>query len=184
MDPPTLIAIVGLGCRFSGAADSPDKLWEVLSGGKSTWSPVPENRWRNSAFFDADPEQQGMHNVRGGHFLEGDVAAFDANFWRLAPADCEAMDPQHRIQLEVAYEALENAGIKRQDFEGSDTAVFVATFSEDYRLMQHKDLDDIPKYHTVGIGTGIAANRISYQLDLRGPSVTIGENTNLLSCLG
>jgi len=175
MDPPTPIAIVGIGCRFSGVANSPEKLWELLASGKSTWSPIPADRWNNPAFFVADAEQQGMHNIRGGHFLEHDVAAFDAGWWGIAPAECEAMDPQHRIQLEVAYEALENAGIVREEIEGSDTAVFVATFTADYKSMQQKDLDDVPKYHTVGIGTGIAANRISYQLDLRGPSVTLGE---------
>ena len=175
MDPPTPIAIVGIGCRFAGGVDSPEKLWKVLAAGESTWSLVPTDRWNNTAFFDANPEQQGMHNTLGGHFLDHDIAAFDAGFWGLAPAECEAMDPQHRIQLEVAYEALENAGITRRDVEGSDTAVYVGTFSEDYRAMQQKDMDDVPKYHTIGIGTSIAANRISYQLDLRGPSVTLGK---------
>jgi acyl transferase domain-containing protein len=174
MTAPVPIAIVGIGCRFSGGADSPEKLWKLLASGKSTWSTVPESRWNAQAFFDANPEQQGMHNTRGGHFLHHDISAFDAGFWGLARAECEAMDPQHRIMLEVAYEALENSGTKRQEVEGTNTAVYVATFSEDYRLMQNKDIDDIPKYHTIGTGASIAANRISYQLDLRGPSVTLG----------
>jgi acyl transferase domain-containing protein len=180
MDPPTPIAVIGIGCRFSGNADSPEKLWKLLASGKSTWSPVPESRWNAAAFFDANPEQQGMHNARGGHFLDHDIAAFDAGFWGLAAAECEAMDPQHRVMLEVAYEALENSGIKRQDVEGTNTAVYVATFSEDYRLIQHKDIDDVSRYHTIGVGTSIAANRISYQLDLRGPSVAIGKDVGAL----
>lgn len=176
MDTPTPIAIIGIGCRFPGGADSPEKLWNLLASGRSTWSPVPADRWNDAAFFDSDPDQQGMQNSRGGHFLDQDLSAFDGAFWGLAPAECEAMDPQHRMQLEVAYEALENAGIRLQDAEGSDTAVYVATFSQDYRLMQLKDMDDVPKYHMTGTGTAIAANRISYQLNLRGPSITIGED--------
>lgn len=85
------------------------------------------------------------------------------------------MDPQHRMQLEMAYEALENAGVTREKVQGSDTAVYVATFSEDYKAILAKDINDVPRYHTIGIGTSIISNRISYQLDLRGPSVTIGE---------
>lgn len=175
MDSPTPIAVIGIGCRFPGGADSPDKLWELLASGKSTWSPVPANRWNDVAFFDADPDQQGMQNSRGGHFLHQDPAAFDAGFWGLAPTECEAMDPQQRVQLEVAYEALENAGLSLSDVEGSDTAVYVATFSNDYKSMHLQNMNYIPKYHVIGTGTAIVANRISYQLDLRGPSVTLGK---------
>jgi acyl transferase domain-containing protein len=174
-DPPTPIAIVGIGCRFSGGADSPEKLWQLLASGESTWSPIPKERWNSTSFFDPNPSQQGMHNSYGGHFLSSDPAAIDAGFWGLAAAECEALDPQHRVQLEVAYEALENAGITRQDVEGSDTAVYVGTFGHDYESMLLQNTSDLPKYHMIGIGTAIAANRISYQLDLRGPSVTIGQ---------
>jgi acyl transferase domain-containing protein len=180
MEPPAPIAIIGIGCRFSGGADSPEKLWKVLSEGESTWSPIPAKRWNAAAFFDANPEKQGMHNTRGGHFVEYDIAAFDAGFWGIPPAECEAMDPQHRLQLEMVYEALENAGITRQEVEGSNTAVYIATFSEDYKAIQQKDINDIPRYNTIGTGTSIAANRISYQLDLRGPSVTLGESSDLI----
>jgi acyl transferase domain-containing protein len=176
-DPPTPIAIVGIGCRFPGGADSPEKLWQLLASGESTWSPIPKERWNSSSFFDPNPSQQGMQNSYGGHFLSSDPAAIDAGFWGLAAAECEALDPQHRVQLEVAYEAVENAGITRQDIQGSDTAVYVGTFGHDYESMLLQDTSDLPKYHMIGIGTAIAANRISYQLDLRGPSVTIGWST-------
>ncbi|PVH97742.1 hypothetical protein DM02DRAFT_684379 [Periconia macrospinosa] len=171
--PPIPIAIIGIGCRFSGEATSPSKYWQLLSSRKSTWSPIPSSRWNSSAFYDANPDQQGSHNTRGGHFVAQDVAAFDAGFWGIPPAECEAMDPQHRMQLEMAYEALENAGITREEVQGSDTAVYVATFSEDYKAILAKDINDVPRYHTIGIGTSIISNRISYQLDLRGPSVTL-----------
>ena len=103
-----------------------------------------------------------------------DVAAFDASFWGIPPAECKAMDPQHRLQLEVAYEALENAGITREEVEGSATAVYIASFSEDYKVIQQKDVNDIPRYNATGIGNATLSNRISYLLDLKGPSMTIG----------
>ncbi|KAF2797221.1 hypothetical protein K505DRAFT_399134 [Melanomma pulvis-pyrius CBS 109.77] len=167
------IAIIGIGCRFPGGANSPSKLWELLKSGRDAWTPVPPSRWNEDAFHHPDPEIQGMHNHRGGHFIDHDLAAFDAGFFGMAPAECEAMDPQHRIQLEVACEALENAGLPLENLEGSDTAVHVATFSNDYNFIQHKDVNDIPKYTSTGVGTAIAANRISYLLDLRGPSITV-----------
>jgi acyl transferase domain-containing protein len=173
MKPPEPIAIIGLGCRFPGGANSPSKLWELLTTERSTWSPVPASRWNEEAFFHPDPDFQGMHNHRGGHFLDQDIAAFDGSFFGLAPSECEAIDPQQRVVLEVAYEALENAGIKIANIEGSDAAVFVATFSSDYDAIQQKDINDVPKYHATGIGSAIAANRISYLFDLRGPSVSI-----------
>jgi acyl transferase domain-containing protein len=173
MKPLEPIAIIGLGCRFPGGANSPSKLWELLTAERSTWSQVPASRWNEEAFFHPDPDFQGMHNHRGGHFLDQDIAAFDGSFFGVAPSECEAIDPQQRVVLEVSYEALENAGIKMADVEGSAAAVFVATFSADYNAIQQKDINNVPKYHATGVGSAIAANRISYLLDLRGPSVTI-----------
>lgn len=83
------------------------------------------------------------------------------------------MDPQQRIQLETAYEALENAGFSLEQIRGSSTAVYVATFSRDYDRMMYKDTSDIPKYHMTGAGDAIVSNRISYILDLKGPSMTL-----------
>ncbi|OCL04357.1 hypothetical protein AOQ84DRAFT_416453 [Glonium stellatum] len=170
---PVPIAVVGIGCRFPGGANNPEKLWRMLSEGRNAWSDVPEHRFNWKAFHHPDAETQGAFSHRGAHFLDQDITAFDAGFFGISPLESEAVDPQHRVQLEVAYEALENAGIPVETIQGSDTAVYVAVFSQDYAAMQYKDIDDIPKYHMTGTGNAIASNRISYIFDLKGPSVTL-----------
>ncbi|KAJ4290886.1 hypothetical protein N0V90_010082 [Kalmusia sp. IMI 367209] len=173
MDSNTPIAIIGIGCRLSGGADSGEKLWKILANGEDTWSKIPSNRWNETSFLSKDQEQPGMQNVRGGHFLDQDLAAFDGGFFDMTPAECEAVDPQIRMQLEVTYEALENAGLRIEDVKGSNTAVYMAVFSENYKEMHLKDMIDIPKYHIVGVSSAMSANRLSYQLDLKGPSFTV-----------
>ncbi|KAF7860820.1 hypothetical protein EAF04_008338 [Stromatinia cepivora] len=170
---PAPIAIVGIGCRFPGGASSPEKLWELLSEGQETWSEVPEDRFNWKSFHHPDPENGGTHNHRGGHFLDSDIATFDGKFFGISPQECEAIDPQYRLQLEVTYEALENAGLSLENLRGSDTAVYVATFGNDYAGIQYRDLDTVSKYHLIGTGSAMASNQISYLLDLRGPSITL-----------
>ncbi|ESZ91056.1 hypothetical protein SBOR_8550 [Sclerotinia borealis F-4128] len=167
------IAIIGIGCRFPGGANNPDRLWELLSEGRETWSEVPEDRFNWKSFHHPDPEKAGIHNHRGGHFIDSDIATFDGKFFGTPPQECEAIDPQYRLQLEVTYEALENAGLPLEDLRGSDTAVYVATFGNDYAGMQNRDLETISKYHLTGTGSAMASNQISYLLNLRGPSVTL-----------
>ncbi|KAG9238233.1 hypothetical protein BJ875DRAFT_492652, partial [Amylocarpus encephaloides] len=171
---PVSIAVVGIGCRFPGGANDPEKLWDLLSEGRDAWSEVPKNRFNSRSFYHPNAgETQGMYNHHGGHFLEQDIAAFDSGFFGIPPFESQAIDPQQRILLEVAYEALENAGIPLESAQGTDTAVYVAVFSQDYAAIQNKDLDDLPKYHITGTGIAIAANRLSYLFDLKGPSVTV-----------
>ena len=172
-DIPRPIAVIGIGCRFPGGANSPEKLWEVLSEGRDTWSEVPEGRFKWESFHHPDPEAPGAHNHRGGHFLDEDIAAFDGRFFDIPPQECEALDPQFRLQLEVTYEAIENAGLQLEHLGGSKTAVYVATFGQDYAGMQDRDLDTISKYYMTGRGLAMASNRISYAFNLRGPSVTL-----------
>ncbi|KAK2767749.1 Type I Iterative PKS [Arachnomyces sp. PD_36] len=172
-DTPVPIAVVGIGCRLPGGANTPELLWQNLAEGRDAWADVPEDRFNWRSFMHADPEAQGTYNHRGGHFIDQDIAAFDAGFFNIPPFESEAIDPQQRIQLEVAYEALENAGIPLERVRGSDTAVYAAVFSQDYAQMQFKDLDDLPKYHMTGTGNAIVSNRISYLLDLKGPSITL-----------
>jgi acyl transferase domain-containing protein len=173
MDKPIPIAVIGIGCRFPGGADSPEKLWEILAKGRDTWSNVPEARFNWRSFHHPNNEAPGALNHLGGHFVEGDISRFDGKFFGLPPQECEAIDPQFRFQLEVTYEALENAGLRWEDLRGSDTAVYVATFGQDYAHMQDRDLETISKYYMTGTGLAMASNRISYLLDLRGPSVTL-----------
>ncbi|KAK7993281.1 hypothetical protein PG989_006662 [Apiospora arundinis] len=170
---PIPIAIVGMGCRLPGGADSPDKFWELLQDGRSTWTDVPSDRYNWKSFHHLHHDSQESHNHRGGHFIQQDVAAFDANFFGVSAAEAEAMDPQQRILLETTYEALESGGIPLDSIRGSDTAVFTAAFNHDYETMALKDTQNLPKYHLTGNAPSIEANRISYVFDLKGPSVML-----------
>ncbi|KAK6608712.1 Lovastatin diketide synthase LovF 12 [Botrytis cinerea] len=167
------IAIVGISCRFPAGANSPEELWSLISQGKSAWSDVPEDRFNWKSFLHPSSDVVGMINSRGGHFIDQDIRTFDAGFFGIPPAEANAMDPQHRLQLETAYEALENAGISLEKVRGSSTSVYVAIFNRDYDRMMFKDTNDIAKYHLLGSGEAIASNRISYTFDLKGPSMTV-----------
>lgn len=174
MDAPVPpIAIVGMACRFPGGANSPEEFWKLLVDGVDAWTPVPPERWNEDAFFHPDPDKQGMYNHRGGHFLTQDVAAFDGGFFGISSSESAAMDPQQRMVLEISCEALENAGVSLEQVRGKDVGVHVAVFSQDYNLLQNTDVEDLTRYHSVGTGPAITANRVSYTLDLRGPSITI-----------
>lgn len=168
------MAIVGMSCRFPGGANSPSQLWSMLSEGRSAWSPVPNERFNENAFHNpASDINQGSIKHRGGHFLDENIRAFDTEFFGISPVEARAMDPQQRVQLESAYEALENAGIGIETIRGSNTAVYVAIFNRDYDRMMFKDTSNMAKYHMTGVGDAILSNRISYIFDLKGPSMTL-----------
>ncbi|KAJ6788034.1 hypothetical protein PWT90_06229 [Aphanocladium album] len=112
-------------------------------------------------------------SFKGAHFLKGDIAEFDAPFFSIAAADAKAIDPQQRLLLEVCYEALENAGCRKEDIDGSDTSVYVGSFVKDYEQICLRDPDWQPQYAATGNGIAIMANRISYFFNLHGPSMTI-----------
>lgn len=170
---PTPIAIIGIGCRLPGGATDTEKLWDLLSEGRSAWSETPENRFNWKSFYHPSPEADGAHNHRGGHFLQQDTALFDAGFFGIPAYEAQAIDPQQRFLLETTVEALENAGLPLENLRGTDTAVYIAMFTRDYDRNLFKDPGDLPKYHVTGVGEAIVSNRISYLLDLHGPSMTL-----------
>jgi acyl transferase domain-containing protein len=187
------IAIIGVQCRFPGGVNSPTKLWEILLEGKSTWSPVPPDRFHEQAFFHPSPsDTHGTNNHRGGHFLTQDVRDFDNEFFNskscrdhclgsfaersiilVSAQEAAGMDPQQRILLEVVYEALESAGQQQPLIRGSATSVYVALFTRDYDRNIFKDTLNIPRYQTTGTGDAIVANRISHAFDFTGPSLAL-----------
>ncbi|KAL8953177.1 MAG: hypothetical protein Q9222_000950 [Ikaeria aurantiellina] len=173
VEPLTPIAIVGLGLRMPGKVTDPAQFWTILEEGRDCWTSVPRDRFNETAFYHANADNLGTQYHRGGHFLDQDVAAFDAAFFQIPQPEAEAMDPQQRILLETTYDAFQSCGYAMTDIRGSDTAVYIATFGSDYDRILSKDVDDLPKYHTTGTGEAIAANRISYTFDLRGPSVAL-----------
>jgi acyl transferase domain-containing protein len=169
------IAIVGVACRFPGGANDPEAYWDLLAEGRSAWSEVPESRFNWEAFYHPSPGEASIPatNHRGGHFLDVDISKFDAGFFGISPQEAAVLDPQHRLQLETAYEAIENAGIPLEILKGSKTGVYMATLFRDWDRMMWKDPSDISPYHVTGTGEALLSNRISYTFDLRGPSFTV-----------
>ncbi|MEW6736884.1 MAG: type I polyketide synthase, partial [Acidobacteriota bacterium] len=165
------IAIIGMGCRFPGAKD-PEIFWQLLRDGRSAIIETPRQRWEAAAFYDPDISKPGKINTRWGGFLD-QIDQFDANFFRIAPKEVIRMDPQQRLLLEVAWEALENAGQVVEDLAGSDTGVFIGIAINDYGRMQWNRPNTINAYVNVGNAFSIAAGRISYIFDFKGPSIAI-----------
>ncbi|KAK4453396.1 ketoacyl-synt-domain-containing protein [Podospora aff. communis PSN243] len=169
---PTPIAIVGVACRFPADASTPENLWNVLSNGKSAWREFPADRLNINGFYHPSVRSDSF-NFRGAHFIDEDVAAFDAKFFGVAQAEADAIDPQQRILLEVSYEAVENAGFPMETFQGSNTCVFIGSFVKDYEQISMRDSQTTAPDCATGNGIAIMANRISYFFDLQGTSQTI-----------
>lgn len=165
------IAIIGIGCRFPHT-QNPEEFWHLLRNGVDAITEVPIQRWNTEALYDPQPGTAGKMSTKWGGFLE-QVDLFEPSFFEISPREAEQMDPQHRLVLEVAWEALENAGIVRADLAGSQTGVFIGLSNIDYHRMLYQERDLLGAYSGVGTGPSIASNRLSYFLDLRGPSITI-----------
>ena len=165
------IAIVGVGCRFPGAND-PAAFWQLLRDGVDAIREVPADRFDQHAFYDPDPAIPGKMNTRWGGFLE-QVDQFDANFFGISPREALRMDPQQRLLLEVTWEALQDAGQVPERLVGTQTGVFIGIATNDYGRLQWNDLARIDAYAGTGNALSIAANRISYLFDFRGPSIAI-----------
>jgi acyl transferase domain-containing protein/acyl carrier protein len=168
------IAIIGMGCRFPGRADSPESFWLVLKNRVDGISEVPPDRWDAERLFDPDPSTPGRLTTRWGGFLQ-DVDKFDAAFFGISPREAAGMDPQQRLFLEVAWEALEDAGQTVEGLAGTKTGVFVGvhSHSSDYYLLQSAKPDNIDMYTGTGTSHSVLAGRLSYIFDLQGPSFAI-----------
>ncbi|MGD7376158.1 amino acid adenylation domain-containing protein, partial [Ralstonia pseudosolanacearum] len=163
------IAVIGLGCRFPGADDA-DAFWDALAGQVDAIGAVPQAR-RAAGTFD-EPRAEVPSQVRLGGFLDR-VDAFDAAFFSISPLEAARMDPQQRLALEVAWQALEDAGIAASGLAGSTTGVFIGISTHDYENLQDRAGSELSVYSATGNAGSIVANRLSYCLDLRGPSLAI-----------
>ncbi|MEL6494852.1 MAG: aminotransferase class I/II-fold pyridoxal phosphate-dependent enzyme [Cyanobacteria bacterium J06623_7] len=164
------IAIIGLGCRFPGA-ENPQAFWSMMCEGQSGIREVPPSRWDVDAYYDRDRSQPGKANTRWGGFLD-DIDGFDPQFFGIAPKEAVTMDPQQRLLLEVAWSTLEDAGQIPEQLQGSQTGVFIGIGTHDYSIMMWQEPVSEP-YATTGTGNCIAANRISYSFDFKGPSLAV-----------
>jgi myxalamid-type polyketide synthase MxaE and MxaD len=171
------IAIIGIGCRFPGVV-GPEELWKLLEAGGSVVDEIPGDRFGDLArLFDPRPATPGKMMSRFGGFLKN-IELFDADFFGIAPLEAERMDPQQRILLEVAWEALEQAGIPAGRLSGTSAGVFIGSWLQDFetRLIGDPladDLRNIDLYTTTGSGRYPLAGRISYFLGLQGPSLVV-----------
>jgi len=168
---PEPIAIIGMACRFPGA-DGLDAFWELLVKGQEAIREVPDGRWNQSQLERTLPGRNNELRTRWGGFLS-DVDQFDAHFFGIAPREAVHIDPQQRLLLEVAWDALADAGLPASRLAGSPTSVFVGISGSEYGQAQLTDLNQINSYMGTGGALSIAANRLSYVFDWRGPSVAV-----------
>jgi len=168
------IAIIGIGCRFPGGANSPEAFWKLLRDGVDAITEVPEDRWNLDNFYDPEGTKPGKIRTRWGGFVDK-IDEFDADFFGISPREASCMDPQQRLLLEVAWEALEDAGQASENLADSKTGVFIGIYSSDYLNIQlsASDRDSINAYTNLGGAHSVTANRISYILNFKGPSLAV-----------
>ncbi|MGB9227871.1 type I polyketide synthase [Mycobacterium sp.] len=170
------IAVVGMGCRFPGGVNNPEQFWDLLRDGRSGIVRVPANRWDADAYYTDDHTVPGtICSTEGGFLTSWQPDEFDAEFFSISPREAAAMDPQQRLLIEVAWEALENAGIAPQSIRGTQTGVFVGVTAYDYMLTLAGRLrpEDLDAYIPTGNSANFAAGRLAYILGARGPAVVL-----------
>ncbi|MFF1702826.1 type I polyketide synthase [Streptomyces sp. NPDC058252] len=166
------IAVVGLSCRFPGAPD-PEAFWRLLSNGESAVGPAPEVR----------PGLPAGATTRPAGFL-GRIDTFEPEFFGISPREAAAMDPQQRLALELAWESLENAGIVPGELRDTPAGVFIGAIWDDYAKLAHQYGTEAVTHHSItGTSRGVIANRVSYVLGLRGPSLVVdtGQSSSLVA---
>jgi len=168
----TDIAIVGMSCRFPGGCNSPQAYWDLLASGGNAVSEIPADRWDHSRFKHPNKKASGRAYTFAAGTI-GNIRGFDAAFFGISPREADAMDPHQRMLLELAWEALESGGQIPEQYEGKNCAVYVGISSTEYGSIQQGDSDGANAYMMLGTTLSIAANRVSYQFDLRGPSMAI-----------
>jgi 3-oxoacyl-(acyl-carrier-protein) synthase/acyl carrier protein len=168
------IAVVGMACRFPGGANSPEKLWQLLSDGVDAITEIPPQRWNVDKYYDSNPESPGKMSTRLGGFLQEDIAQFDPLFFGISEREAITIDPQHRLLLEVSWEALENTGYIPRRLDNSVTGVFVGITNCEYQVITGQATEtNIAPYAVTGLPLNAAAGRLSYTLGLTGPSMAI-----------
>lgn len=166
------IAIIGMACRLPGDICTPGSFWDHLIQGHDLVSEIPDNRWEKSLFGHPNPSEAGKsYTFKAGTL--GDVSGFDATFFGISPREAEQMDPQQRLLLEMTWEALERGGQIPEHIAGSDCAVYIGIAGTDYADIRQDDVCGANAYFMLGSTHSIAANRISYIFDLKGPSMAV-----------
>ena len=165
---PDEVAIVGMACRFPGAADLAG-FWRLLDDGRCAIGEVPAGRESLVEFFSS-AEGAGVPS-RGGYLTSIDT--FDADLFRISPAEAASIDPQHRLLLEVCWEALESTGSSPLAWDGGSVGVFVGISTTDYMTLMRRDGAQPETHWTTGNASSLAANRLSYHFNWQGPSLAV-----------
>ncbi|KAB8261609.1 hypothetical protein BDV32DRAFT_137194 [Aspergillus pseudonomiae] len=167
---PPLIAIVGMAMRLPGGIQTSERFWELLIKGEDVSSVVPESRYNIDAFYH--PTKPQSAKTRSGYFLRDDyVGSADTSFFQMAGYEAGKLDPQQMLLMEVVWECMENAG--QTGWRGQNIGCYVGAFGEDWHELSAKETQDIPRVHAFATGAFALSNRVSYEYDLKGPSVTI-----------
>ncbi|MFF4273544.1 acyltransferase domain-containing protein [Streptomyces sp. NPDC001536] len=165
-EPGEPIAVVGVGCRLPGGVHGPDDYWRLLREGVDAIRRVPEDRWRD---FTPYPPADALPY---GGYLD-DIAGFDADFFRITPREAAVMDPQQRILLEVVQETLDHAAVPAASLAGTSTGVFVGVSAPEYGRLTGADPESVDPWAPAGGALSVAAGRLAYVLDTRGPSMAV-----------
>lgn len=168
----TSVAVIGMACRLPGGIDSPQRLWEALLRGDDLVGEIPADRWDANVYYDPEPGVPGRSVSRWGAFLD-DVGGFDCDFFGLTEREATAIDPQHRLLLEVSWEAIEHAGVDPATLAESQTGVFVGLTHGDYELLSADCGAAEGPYGFTGTSNSFASGRVAYTLGLHGPAVTV-----------
>ncbi|MFA6174768.1 MAG: SDR family NAD(P)-dependent oxidoreductase, partial [Kiritimatiellales bacterium] len=167
-DTDKAVAIIGISGRFPMANDL-DQFWNNLLNGKDCISEIPEDRWDWQALYGDPTTEANKTNIKWGGFIDG-VGNFDARFFGISPREAELMDPQQRLLMQYVWKAIEDAGYSADSLSGSNTAIFIGTASSGYGELMAKSGSAIESYSSTGVVGSVGPNRMSYFLNLHGPS--------------
>lgn len=166
------LALVGIGCRLPGSVRGVESFWKMLCEGRSGITEVPSDRWNSDRFYHPDAAVPGRMMTKWGGFVDH-LKSFDAPFWGISPREAMRMDPQQRWLLEAAWEAIEDAGTAPSKLRQANIGVFVGIASNDYGSLQLSDYANADVHTNSGGTLSIAANRVSYLFDFKGPSISV-----------
>ncbi|EAW16387.1 putative polyketide synthase [Aspergillus fischeri NRRL 181] len=166
---PFPIAIVGMSMRLPGGVNCEKEFWDFLINKRDGLCRVPDNRYNIDAFYKESTS--GAIRTQHGYFLQQDIAHFDASFFGMSKVEAARLDPQQRMLMEIVWECMENGG--QTQWRGKNIGCYVGVFGEDWLDLLSKDTQANDRYRVIGAGDFALSNRISYEFDLRGPSMTI-----------
>ncbi|KAI1804894.1 hypothetical protein F4811DRAFT_570659 [Daldinia bambusicola] len=172
LDKTIPIAIIGMSFQFPGDATSAESFWSMMMEGRCASRDFPADRLNGSALYHPDSSRGDSVPLRGGHFLNREIGAFDAPFFSISASEAEAMDPQSRALLETTYRALENAGISMEAVSNSNTSVYTGNLADDYKFSTAQDIETNSRHGMIGM-TSLLSGRVSWFFNLKGPNFTV-----------